>query len=129
MTRRKAFLVFKLSLKGISVLYSFSLILSLSTDKKSLVPSPLLTPITAESLTTTGTCSPLSLARAAPCQFPLMQVEIEIDFSSVIQEVWLSTHSPSSQHRPLETQMDNDKLNRKQFSFTVQAAGSSLVFG
>lgn len=129
MTRRKAFLVFKWNLNGISVLYSFSLVPSLSSDEKSLVPSPLLAPITAESLQRQGFAPSLSLARAAPCQFPLIQVEMEIDFSSVIQKVWLSTHSPSSRHQPSETQMDNDKSNRKQLSFTVQAAGSSLVFG
>lgn len=126
MTRRKAFLVFKWNLNGISVLCSFSLVLSPSTDKKSLIPSPLLT---AESLQPQGFAPSLSLARSAPCQFPLMRVEMETEFSSVIQEVWLSTHSPSSQHQPSETQMDNDKSNRKQLSFTVQAAGSSLVFG
>jgi len=111
MTRRKTFLVFKWNLNCISVLCSFSFVLSLS-----LVPSPLLAPIIAKLLQPQGFAPSLSLARAAPWQFPLMQVEMEIGFSSVIQKVWPSTRSLSSQHQPSETQMDSDKSNREQLS-------------
>lgn len=51
-----------------------------------------------------GCAHSLCLARAAPCQFPLTQVEIKIDSISVIQKVWLQKGLPTPTTRNTDGQ-------------------------
>lgn len=118
--------MFKWNLNRVSVSDSLFGVLSLCTDEKSLVPSPPLASIPAEPLQPQGSSPSLSLARARPSQFPLMQVGMEIDFSAVIQNVWLSPFpcAPNT----LGNTAGQWRWDRKQLLHPA-SCGTSLGFG